>query len=115
MFAWLKEGCEDIARISPVWLFSSGPLGTERTDHEGHDVLDTTRPKQFDELTTLLTPRGEQVFFGAYDPDAPPIGIGERLTRRMPAASDSFPAGDFRDWDAITTWAEQIATELDGS
>jgi menaquinone-dependent protoporphyrinogen oxidase len=38
-----------------------------------------TRPKEFDELTKLLHPRGEQVFFGAYDPDAPPVGACEPL------------------------------------
>ena len=98
-----------------MWLFSSGPLGTDRIDAEGHDVLTTTRPKEFDELTALLQPRGEHVFFGAYDPDAAPIGIAEKLTRRLPAARDSFPAGDFRDWETIAAWAEQIATDLDST
>jgi menaquinone-dependent protoporphyrinogen oxidase len=31
----------------------------------------------------------------------------------MPAARDSLPAGDFRDWDAIAAWAQEIASELD--
>jgi menaquinone-dependent protoporphyrinogen oxidase len=119
MFHWLKPAVrfakkhrEELAD-RPVWLFSSGPLGTDLVDAEGDDVLATTRPKEFDELTTLLRPRGEQIFFGAYDPDSPPIGIAERLTRRMPAARDSLPAGDFRDWDAIAAWAQEIASELD--
>jgi menaquinone-dependent protoporphyrinogen oxidase len=121
MFHWLKPAVRFAKKhhaelaSRPVWLFSSGPLGTDLVDAEGGDVLETTRPREFDELTTLLEPRGEQVFFGAYDPDAPPIGITERLTRRLPAARDSFPVGDFRDWDAITAWAEQIAADLDGN
>ena len=97
----------------PVWLFSSGPLGTDLVDAEGEDVLESTRPREFEELTTLLRPRGEQVFFGAYDPEAAPVGIVERVTRRMPAARDAMPAGDFRDWEAITAWAEQIADDLE--
>ncbi|KAB7745462.1 flavodoxin [Nostocoides sp. F2B08] len=118
MFRWLKPAVRfakkyrDELAARPVWLFSSGPLGTDLVDAEGKDVLETTRPREFDELTELLRPRGEQVFFGAYDPDAEPIGLAERLTRRMPAARDSLPAGDFRDWEAITAWAEEIAATL---
>ena len=119
MFHWLKPAVRFAKKHSaelatrPVWLFSSGPLGTDRVDADGNDVLEVTRPKEFDELTTVLKPRGEQVFFGAYDPEASPIGIGERVTRRLPAARDSIAAGDFRDWETITAWAEQIATDLD--
>jgi menaquinone-dependent protoporphyrinogen oxidase len=55
------------------------------------------------------------VFFGAYDPTAPAIGLGETLMRRMPAAAKTLPAGDFRDWDAIESWAAEIATALAGT
>ena len=118
MFHWLKPATAFARRhrkelaARPVWLFSSGPLGTDTVDKEGRDVLVTSRPKEFDELTDLLQPRGEQVFFGAYDPEAPPVGMGERLVRHMPAARDALPAGDFRDWPAIDAWAAQIAAEL---
>ena len=61
----------------------------------------------------MLHPRGEQVFFGACDADAPPIGLPERFVRHLPAAArDDLPAGDFRDWPAIDAWAAQIAAEL---
>ena len=95
-----------------MWLFSSGPLGTDEADEEGNDVREETRPKEFQELTQLLKPRGEQVFFGAYDPEQKPIGLGERITRMMPAANDALPAGDFRDWERIDAWATQIAEQL---
>ena len=118
MFHWLKPAVTFARRhrkelaARPVWLFSSGPLGTDLVDKDGKNVLETTRPKEFDELTKLLHPRGEQVFFGAYDPDASPAGLGERLVQHMPAARAALPAGDFRDWPAIDAWAAQIAAEL---
>jgi menaquinone-dependent protoporphyrinogen oxidase len=118
MFHWLKpavtfcrrHGTQLAAR--PVWLFSSGPLGTDRVEKDGNNVLETCRPKEFDELTKLLHPRGEQVFFGAYNPDAPPIGLGERFVHHLPAAREALSAGDFREWPAIEAWAAQIAAEL---
>lgn len=119
MFHWLKpalrfvEHHREQLREMPVWLFSSGPLGTDQVDRDGADVLQAARPKEFDELVARLRPRGERVFFGAYDPEADPIGFAERITRAMPAAKDALPAGDFRDWDAIDAWAGGIADELD--
>lgn len=120
MFHWLKpalqfahEYRESLAQ-RPVWLFSSGPLGTDHVDADGKDVRAGARPREFEELTQALSPRGERVFFGAYDPTQKPIGLGERLTRAMPAARDAFPVGDFRDWEDIEAWARQIAAELAG-
>ena len=52
------------------------------------------------------------MFFGAWDPSAPPIGMAERLVRLMPASKDSMPGGDFRDWAAIDAWAAEIAADL---
>ena len=118
MFHWLKDatkfakGHHRELRSRPTWLFSSGPLGTDLIDEEGRDVLETTRPREFEELTALLHPRGERIFFGAWDPDAPPVGMGERMLRHMPAATQAMPAGDFRDWSAIEAWARDIATEI---
>lgn len=118
MFHWLK-GARKFAKQHrtelqqrPVWLFSSGPLGDDQVDEEGHDVREASRPKEFQELAEILRPRGEEVFFGAYDPEAKPVGLGERVTRVMPAAKDALPAGDFRDWERIDTWAREIADQL---
>ena len=119
MFHWLKDAStfarrrrEELLR-RPVWIFSSGPLGTDLVDEKGQDVRVAARPKEFTELSQQLRPRGERVFFGAFDPDAPPIGIGERVVRHMPAAKDAMPAGDFRDWDDIDAWTAGIAAELE--
>jgi menaquinone-dependent protoporphyrinogen oxidase len=117
-FHWLKAATRFVKRHReelrrrPVWLFSSGPLGTDLVDEDGRDILESTRPREFAELHDLISPREERVFFGAWDPEAPPVGLGERLVRRMPAARDAIPAGDFRDWPAIEAWAADIATEL---
>ena len=118
MFHWLKDAVELVRRNRsvlaqrPVWLFSSGPLGTELVDKDGRDVLETTVPKEFTELRALVHPRDERVFFGAWDPTYPAVGMAERLVRRMPAMKDAMPAGDFRDWAAIEEWADGIAAEL---
>jgi len=118
LFHWLRDATRfarrhgDELRQRPVWLFSSGPLGTERVDDEGRDVLETARPKEFEELSRVLHPRGERVFFGKYDPNAPPVGVTERVMRHLPAAGEATPAGDFRDWAAVEDWAREITTAL---
>jgi menaquinone-dependent protoporphyrinogen oxidase len=116
---WLKEATAFVKRHRavlaerPVWLFSSGPIGTDLVDEKGRDVLETSRPKEFDELRAKIGPRGEQVFFGAWDPEAPAIGVAERLLRRMPTSwAAAIPTGDFRDWPAIDAWTAHIAEEL---
>ncbi len=120
MFHWLKEATAFAKRNRallgqhPVWLFSSGPLGTDLVDKEGRDVLTTTVPREFAALRTLLHPRDMRVFFGAWDAAAKPVGLGERFVRLMPAARDAMPTGDFRDWAAIDAWADGIAAELAG-
>ena len=77
MFHWLKEATGFVQRnrailaARPVWLFSSGPLGTDLVDKEGHDVLETSVPKEFADLRAAIHPRGERIFFGAFDGTAP--------------------------------------------
>ena len=121
MFHWLKEAAGFVRRNRvllskhPVWLFSSGPLGTDLIDAKGNDVLATTEPKEFAELRGLVQPRDVRVFFGAWDATAKPIGLGERFVRLMPAARSTMPTGDFRDWPAIDAWADSIASQLEVS
>lgn len=118
MFHWLKDATRFVKRHhavlsrKPVWLFSSGPVGTDLVDDKGRDIFEASRPKEFDELRDLIHPRQERIFFGAWDPDAAPIGLGERFMKLMPAARAALPTGDFRDWAAIDEWAAEIAREL---
>ena len=119
MFHWLKEATGFVRRHRallagrPVWLFSSGPLGTELVTRDGQDARAAATPKEFAELAGEIHPRGQRVFFGAYDQDAKPVGFMERLTRMMPASRDALPVGDFRDWPDIEAWAGSIADELE--
>ena len=118
MFHWLKDATTFVQRNRalraerPTWLFSSGPVGTDTVDKQGRDILETTVPKEFPELTMAVHPRGEKVFFGAMDPAAKPVGLAERFVSLMPAGKDALPKGDFRDWPVIDAWADQIAVDL---
>jgi menaquinone-dependent protoporphyrinogen oxidase len=118
MFHWLDDATRFVDRNRaalagmPVWLFSSGPVGTDTVDAKGRDVLETTVPKEWARLREAVAPRGERVFYGAWDPSKPPVGFAERVVRLMPAAKNAMPAGDWRDWPAIEAWADEIASEL---
>jgi Flavodoxin len=113
---WLKEAREFVLRnrtllaTRPVWLFSSGPLGTEATDAQGRDQRVAAEPKEIPELRESLHPRDHRVFFGALDPTK--LGFRDRAIRILPAGRALLPEGDFRDWSDIDVWAEGIAHEL---
>jgi menaquinone-dependent protoporphyrinogen oxidase len=118
---WLKEATSFVREhrtllaSRPVWLFSSGPIGTEAVDAKGQDVVEASIPTEFAEFAEALRPRDRRIFFGAFDPDAKPIGIMERLGApflHMASVKEALPAGDFRDWPAIESWADDIAREL---
>jgi menaquinone-dependent protoporphyrinogen oxidase len=121
---WLKEATafvrthRELLTSRPVWLFSSGPIGTDLVDAKGRDVFEAARPAEFAEFAGSIHPRDEAIFFGAFDPDAKPIGLMERLGApfmHMPSVREAMPAGDFRDWPRIESWAEGIALELESS
>jgi menaquinone-dependent protoporphyrinogen oxidase len=117
-FHWLKEASTFVRNHKhefekrPVWLFSSGPLGDDKVDAEGHDILKGAVPREFAEFSQTLDARDKHVFFGAFDPDAEPVGLMERFTRLLPAVREALPSGDFRDWTEIETWARRIADEV---
>lgn len=90
----------------PVWLFSSGPLGTE--DPQPHDD-----PKKLSTSIGKVDVRDHHVFVGKLDSVG--LGFGERIAVKMvrAAAGDYHaPYGDFRNWDDIKGWAREIAAEL---
>lgn len=103
--SWMKDAIEFVDANAeklagmPVWLFSSGPLGTEVHDEE-------EQPRQLAELSRRLQPHDHRVFFGALDIGK--LGFGERMMVKAVKA----PEGDFRDWPAISGWTDEIAREL---
>jgi menaquinone-dependent protoporphyrinogen oxidase len=113
---WLKDAAafvrknRDLLAHKPVWLFSSGPLGTEATDPKGVDVRTSAEPKELPEFQEVISPRGHRVFFGVLDPGK--LSFTERSLRKLPAARGVMPEGDFRDWQEIQAWAQEIATEM---
>ena len=115
---WLKEAVDFVQRNkavlagSPVWLFSSGPLGSGTLDAQGRDVAEAATPREIARLRETVHARDHHVFFGAYDPTAKPVGFLERTFRLVPNSAAMLQAGDFRDWAEIGAWAQAIGGEL---
>jgi menaquinone-dependent protoporphyrinogen oxidase len=85
-------------RLRPVWLFSSGPIGEPPFPaEEPHDV---------GTLMPLTGARGHRTFPGRLEEDR--LSFGERAMVTAMRA----PTGDFRDWDAVRAWGEEIAAEV---
>jgi menaquinone-dependent protoporphyrinogen oxidase len=126
--SWLKEGIDFLDRHQstlarkPVWIFSSGPVPGPSGVPETDDLVELTLGpedgpgsggrKKIAALSAAIQPRGHRVFLGAFDPNDPPKSMQERLVRLLPAAKQALPTGDFREWNAIESWARQIAEEL---
>lgn len=92
---------ENVAALAaiPVWLFSSGPVGDPPKPEE--DPIDVP------ELMASSGAVEHRVFSGRIDLSL--LGFGERAIVKALRAS----VGDFRDWDAINSWADRIASSLD--
>jgi menaquinone-dependent protoporphyrinogen oxidase len=106
---WLKPARElaeaqaDALAATPVWLFSSGPLGPpEQLKPEGD-------PVDVEDLIEKTRAVAHRVFAGKLDKKQ--LGFGERAMVRAVHAPD----GDFRDWDAIDEFAAEIAGHLGNS
>lgn len=105
MGGWMPEARDLIERFEsrlatlPVWLFSSGPLGTDDPQPAGD-------PSQLPDLIEKTHAREHRIFTGKLDRND--LGLGERMITRMVHAPD----GDFRDWEAIHAWAREIVARL---
>jgi menaquinone-dependent protoporphyrinogen oxidase len=88
----------------PVWLFSSGPVGGRSgklAQSMEQDPADVTRIRQ------AISVRGHRMFAGELNPQA--LGVAQRASFLVLRGA----RGDFRDWAAITQWADGIAADLD--
>ena len=104
---WLKKAAgfletnETVLAEKPVWLFSSGPLGNQEDAAQGWRF-----PKNLQPVADRIAPRNIAVFHGEVDMSK--LGFIHKLMLKKV----SVPVGDFRDWEAITSWAEDISAAL---
>jgi menaquinone-dependent protoporphyrinogen oxidase len=82
----------------PVWLFSSGPVGSPLAPASEADEIPM--------LLTLLHARGHRTFAGRLDRSE--LALAERAVVALVQAEN----GDFRSWPDIQDWALQVAQEL---
>jgi menaquinone-dependent protoporphyrinogen oxidase len=102
---WLKsarrfvdEHAEALAS-KPVWLFSSGPIGTP-PHPSGNDAVDVSS------IMKKINARDHWVFAGKLDKSK--LNFTERAVILAVRAHE----GDFRNWKEIHAWATTIARQL---
>lgn len=91
-----KELAERIAGLDSnplTWIFSSGPVG------------DPPKPEE-DPVDVALISRDHRVFSGKIDKSK--LSFGEKAI----VVAFRAPDGDFRDWNEIESWANEIADRL---
>ena len=86
-----------LARM-PVWVFSSGPIGTPPAPPD--------QPLEAVALAERIGAREHRSFAGRLD--GARLGFMERTI----TAAIHAPRGDFRDWESIRDWADHIAASL---
>jgi Flavodoxin len=96
------ESHAEALRQRPVWLFSSGPIGSPDAKPEGD-------PEEVAELAREIGARGHRIFTGRLDRER--LAFGERAV----VAAVRAPYGDFRNWDEIAAWSGEIARQLGSS
>jgi menaquinone-dependent protoporphyrinogen oxidase len=90
-----------VLRDRPVWLFSSGPIGSPPyPEDESYDV---------GALRALIGARGHRTFPGRLETRL--LSFGERAMVTAMRA----PVGDFRDWDAVAAWGAELAQQVAGA
>ena len=106
---WPKEAAaflqtnEKILANRPVWLFSSGPTG----EGDPVELLNGWRlPAALQPAADRIRPRDIAIFHGYINPDT------VNILQKWVIKAMKKPFGDFRDWDAIVTWATTIAEAL---
>jgi menaquinone-dependent protoporphyrinogen oxidase len=99
---FLKANARRLAEL-PLWIFSSGPTGKG-------DPVELTNgwrfPKKLQPLLDNIEPREVVVFHGAIDPGKMK-GLEKWMIQKVGAAVE-----DSRDWEAIASWAQSIASVL---
>jgi menaquinone-dependent protoporphyrinogen oxidase len=105
MGKWLPEAMtfakdqQSILMTKSLWLFSSGPVG-DKTPSSTFELADVNAFAQ------EIGAHEHRVFQGRLELDD--LGFGQRMIVKAIHA----PTGDFRDWDAIRSWAHEIDQQL---
>jgi menaquinone-dependent protoporphyrinogen oxidase len=86
-------------RNVPVWLFSSGPIGTDEPSPLGD-------PPEIPYLMRATRSREHMMFAGRLDKGG--LEIAERTVSRVIEA----PEGDYRNLGEVIAWANSIASQL---
>jgi menaquinone-dependent protoporphyrinogen oxidase len=98
--AFVERHADSLARL-PIWLFSVGALVGQGPD--------AARSAELDGLVNRTDARGHRAFRGALAADR--LSWIERLMVALVRA----PYGDFRDWTAVRTWAQEVGEALKAS
>jgi menaquinone-dependent protoporphyrinogen oxidase len=106
---WMREAVEFLEHheaalaTRPVWIFSTGPTGPGDPVERLHGWR---FPEAQQPIADRIKPQDTVLFHGKID--IQDLNFGEKIMIRALGA----PTGDFRDWNAITGWAEGIARVL---
>jgi menaquinone-dependent protoporphyrinogen oxidase len=102
---WLPEARNFVSnnvmelRKLPVWLFSSGPIGNPLKP-------DADKAVAIDSILTQLDTSEHRLFGGKIDKSK--LGVVEKAL----VIGLRVPEGDYRNWEEIRSWADNIANEL---
>jgi menaquinone-dependent protoporphyrinogen oxidase len=106
---WRKEAVkflkanETVLAEKPVWLFSSGPTG----EGDAVELMQGWRfPGKLQPIVDRIGPHDIAVFHGAVDVNR--LNFIEKWMLK----NVKTPVGDFRDWEAIISWATAVADAL---
>lgn len=98
---FVEERSDELAGL-PTWLFSSGPIGNPPRPSEQEAV-------RIEPIIAATHAKEHRLFSGKLDKSR--LSFSERALVFAFRATD----GDFRDWDAIAAWANEISEALEAA
>jgi menaquinone-dependent protoporphyrinogen oxidase len=97
---YLQDQAPDLAE-RPTWLFQSGPCGPNASGAG-------TTPHHIAQICSEIGARPPRTFGGNLDPARAKTWLARRFTK-------GNLSGDYRDWDAIRGFADEIADALNSA
>ena len=108
MYRWHKDARRFLTRhrkaldALPVAIFALGPVKDPRDEEEWRNSRDQLESEL--EKHSWLEPVAVEILGGKFDP--------KLLRFPLNLFAGSEPASDIRDWEAISTWAGDVASKL---